>query len=181
MTMHIRPSVPADIDVILTLHLRAFGTEEGAEIADLVRNLFDDPSALPLFSFVAAVETNIIGHILFSRVSIDGPSDKINAQILAPLAVTPKHQGTGVGSRLIGYALDELKKAGTELVFVLGHPGFYSRAGFRPALPLGLAAPYRIPAEHADAWMVQTLRNGLPDNLQGTVRCSDALNRPQYW
>jgi predicted N-acetyltransferase YhbS len=179
--MRIRRSVPADVDDISTLHVRAFGCDEGPVIANLVRDLFDDPGALPLYSFVAADETEITGHILFSRVWIDGPGENYRAQILAPLAVAPKHQGTGVGSRLIGFGLDELKKAGTELVFVLGHPGYYPRTGFVPALPLGLAAPHRIPAEHADAWMVQFLRGGLAGEVKGCVRCCEALDDPRHW
>ena len=162
------------------MHRLAFGADEGPEIVNLVSNLFNDPSALPLYSYVALTGGEIVGHILFTRVTIDTNED-ISSQILAPLAVSPDHQGIGVGTKLIARGLDDLAKAGVALVFVLGHPGYYPRAGFRPALELGLAAPYPIPEKNADAWMVQDLRGGLAGNVSGCVQCSDVLNEPQHW
>jgi putative acetyltransferase len=66
-------------------------------------------------------------------------------------------------------------------VFVLGHPEYYPRFGFRPAGALGMDAPYPIPERHADAWMVQALRPGLLGQVRGTVRCADTLNDPRHW
>jgi len=37
--------------------------------------------------------------------------------------------------------------SGVSIVFVLGHPGYCRRVGFRPAGELGFAAPYPIPAK----------------------------------
>lgn len=178
--MQIRPSTPSDHEAISDAHRLAFGADEGPEIATLVNDLFGDTSALPLYSYVAVVNGKIVGHVLFTRVTID-TDEHIPCQILAPLAVIPDHQGTGVGSKLIAHGLDELAKAGVSLVFVLGHPGYYPRAGFRPALPLGLLAPYPIPEKNAGAWMVQDLRGGLASKVSGCVQCSDILNEPQHW
>jgi TPR repeat protein len=46
---------------------------------------------------------------------------------------------------------------------------------------LGYAAPYPIPDEHADAWMVQELTDGAIGAVSGTVICADALNKPEHW
>lgn len=165
----------------MQLHLQAFGDNEGPEIATLVRDLFNDQSAYPLHSFVTTDHEKIVGHILFTRVELEGAPGALSVQILAPLAVLPGCHGSGIGNRLMDYGLSELKKNGVELVFVLGHPEYYPRAGFTPAIPLGLTAPYPIPEENADAWMVQELSEGLLGNVKGRVRCSDVLNEPQYW
>ncbi len=179
--MEIRHSLPADLGDILHVHRRAFGADEGPVIAELVRDLFEDPSALPVFSYIALDGETIAGHILFTRARIEGKDEDLSHQILAPLAVLPEHQSGGVGLGLIDHGLQELQRNGVDLVFVLGHPGYYPKAGFSPALPLGLAAPYPIEEKNIGAWMVKELRVGLIGDVKGTVRCADVLDRPEHW
>jgi predicted N-acetyltransferase YhbS len=177
----IRHTSEADLESICDLHRAAFGETEGPEIVDLIRGLFDDATALPLLSLAAEEDGKIVGHVLFTCVGIEGCERDVKAQILAPLAVSPTHQKSGVGGSLIREGLEQLAAAGVDLVFVLGHPGYYPRFGFRPAGCLGLSAPYPIPAEHEDAWMVQELRAAILERVKGTVQCADVLSRPQYW
>jgi predicted N-acetyltransferase YhbS len=179
--LEIRHSSESDRPEIENIHLKAFGEQEGPEIADLVNRLLDDKTAKPILSLVAAENEKIIGHIIFTRVQITQTSEQIAARILAPLAVLPGFQGKGVGSKLIREGLDQLKQSGVALVFVLGHPDYYPRSGFTPAGKLGYHAPYHIAKEHADAWMVQELRPGVIGRIKGKVLCSDSLNHPKYW
>ena len=74
-----------------------------------------------------------------------------------------------------------MSESGVELVFVLGHPEYYPRHGFTPAGALGFEAPYPIPDEHAEAWMVQELRPGVIGSVCGRVICADMLNKPEHW
>ena len=74
-----------------------------------------------------------------------------------------------------------MRREGTGLVFVLGHPGYYPRFGFEPAGRLGFKAPYPIPDEAAEAWMVQELSPGFIGRVSGTVRCCEVLDRPEHW
>jgi predicted N-acetyltransferase YhbS len=87
----------------------------------------------------------------------------------------------GVGTRLIEAGLTELKQVGVDLVFVLGHPGYYPRCGFTPAGVLGFEAPYPIPEKNAAAWMVQDLSGAAIGKVSGKVGCAAALDRPAYW
>ena len=141
--------------------------------------MLDDPSAEPIYSIVAWRSHEIIGHVLFTAVKIQ-PSD-VSAQILAPLAVSPNQQGSGIGTKLIEESLVIMGSNGVELVFVLGYPQYYSRFGFTPAGAQGLQAPYPIPPKNADAWMVKELSHGAIESNQGTVRCCNALDAAQYW
>ena len=93
----------------------------------------------------------------------------------------PDIQKQGIGGRLIERGLQLLSRSGVDLVFVLGHPEYYPRYGFKPAGHLGFEAPYPIPDEHADAWMVQALRPGVIGSVSGKVICADALNKLEYW
>ena len=148
--------------------------------AELVRALLADPSAQPTLSLLALRGERALGHILFSRARLE-PDRHCSIALLAPLAVVPSAQGRGIGGRLIAAGLASLAASGVELVFVLGHPGYYPRHGFRPAGALGFAAPYPIPPEHGDAWMVLALRPGMIGRCRGKLICARALDRPEYW
>lgn len=180
--MKIRKSTESERNEILYIHSQAFGEVKGPEIAKLVNDLLDDETAMPLLSLVAVENDILIGHILFTKAVVTGAeSNKISAQLLAPLAILPDEQNKGIGERLINEGLRLLKESGTELVFVLGHPAYYPRCGFIPSGEQGFEAPYPIPEEHAGAWMVQELNGDVLKNNSGKVQCSKVLNEPQHW
>lgn len=176
--MEIRETTAKDLEDILNVERLAFGYEKEAE---LVSDLLNDPSAKPILSLLAFEDGKAVGHILFTRAELINTSDKVNVSILAPLAVLPDYQKQGVGGKLIRKGLEILKKRDVELVFVLGHPAYYPKYGFNPAGIKGLHAPYPIPEEHADAWMVQELKTGVIGTVKGEVKCSDELNKPEHW
>jgi len=178
--LSLRPTRDSDRATVLELHRAAFGPEEGPVIADLVEALLDDPTAQPRLSLLAEHAGGALGHILFTRATLSPDPGGLRAQLLAPLAVRPETQGTGVGGVLIRDGLARLRQDGVDLVFVLGHPGYYPRHGFRPCREV--AAPYPIPPQHAEAWMVQALRPGALDRAQGSILgCARAIDRREYW
>jgi putative acetyltransferase len=172
----IAAATPADRDDVLRVERAAFPDED---VAGLVAALLDDSGARPLLSLVARDEGKPVGHILFSAARLDGASRDVPISILAPLAVVPEAQRRGIGGRLIEHGIQLLTEAGIELVFVLGDPGYYPRHCFTAASPCGLAAPYPISPD--DAWMVRALRPDVVGAVRGTVRCADAMDRPEYW
>jgi putative acetyltransferase len=176
----IRKSSNTDINALLSVQRLAFGDDEGPEIIDLVTNLLADPSAKPLLSLIAVDEEAVLGHVLFTRAQVT-PTNNVSAAILAPLAVVPPSQRQGIGGELIKAGLKILSGHGVELVFVLGHPEYYPRYGFRPAGKLGFEAPYPIAPAVAEAWMVQELSLGLIGSVKGKVVCAKTLDRPEYW
>lgn len=176
--MIIRQTNDQDLDAIVAVHESAFGQNDEAL---LTANLLADPSAVPRLSLLAVLDEKASGHILFTGAMIAGIEESISASILAPLAVAPEVQGRGIGGDLIREGLRILGEKKTDLVFVLGHPGYYPRFGFQPAGVCNLNAPYPIPPQHADAWMVQELRKGAIATVQGRVMCADTLNKPEYW
>jgi predicted N-acetyltransferase YhbS len=177
----IRQSRDSDVAAIGDVHREAFDPEQGREIVDLMNGLLADETARPILSLVAEVEGRIVGHVLFSAVRIPGAYQHVRAQILAPLAVLPSFQGLGVGGALIREGLGQLSATGVGLVFVLGHPAYYPRFGFQAAGRLGLTAPYPIPREHQEAWMVQELKPGQLGVVRGEVSCARTLDSPEHW
>lgn len=178
MAVAIREAGPADLEAVLATEWSAF---ERDDIVELTRDMLADPTAEPLLSLIAFVDDRPVGHVLFTAARVEGDSQSPRTAILAPLAVIPESQGDGIGTALVEAGLDRLRAAGTELVFVLGHPGYYPRFGFRPAGALGLDAPYPIPAKDADAWMVLDLAGGSLGRVRGVVICCNALSKPEHW
>ncbi len=179
--MEIRKSHDSDRLNIQQIHTEAFGRIKGPEIANLVNGLFEDKTAEPRLSLVALEKGELTGHILFSKVTLLKSPHPVSASILAPLAVLPGSQSAGVGKALIKEGLFQLKQAGVDLVFVLGHPDYYPHSGFTPAGVLGFEAPYPIPKKDAGAWMVTALFPDVLGRAKGRVRCAQVLNRPEHW
>lgn len=179
--LRIRPATDFDLRAIEDTYHNAFGPGQGQEIVQLVNGLLDDQTAQPRLSLVAEGENAIVAHILFTRAWLHHVQREVSIRILAPLAVGQAFQGQRIGGALIMEGLRRLDATGVELVFVLGYPGYYAKFGFRPAGALGFAAPYPIPAQHAEAWMVQALRSGVIGNIQGTIECAKALDDPRHW
>ena len=140
----------------------------------------NDPSAEPVLSLLAFADNEAVGHILFSKGHLSGNLET-SVSVLAPLAVLPSFQRQGIGGRLIKKALKKLSTNGVDVVFVVGHPEYYPRHGFTPAIKLGFNTPFPIPEKDRNAWMVQELRSGVIGTVSGKVICCDSLNKPEYW
>ncbi len=124
----IRPEQEQDHDAIAAVITQAFAEMEHSDqteaaIVAALRNA----GALSL-SLVAEDEAQVIGHVAFSPVTIDGKN--VGWFGLGPLSVHPDRQGGGVGGALIRQGLDQLQAQGAAGCVVLGDPGYYRRFGF---------------------------------------------------
>ncbi len=175
--MNIRESIEDDKKSIRKVHLDAFDPSEGETISQLAIDLLEDKTALPVLSLVAEQDNEIIGHIIFSSVNIEGV-EGVSAYILAPLAVTRFAQRNGIGTQLINKGLEILKERGAEIVLVYGDPNYYMRTGFKAEHNLKPPHKLKYPEE---AWMAQELVEGILTKTQGMVHCVSSLNSPEHW
>jgi len=131
----IRPEVSADKAAVHALNSAAFGRDAEADLVDALR----DERAVVL-SLVAEEDGHLVGHVLYSRLTLDPP--RAGGSSLAPVAVAPKRQKHGIGARLIAEAHRMLAASGEKIVFVLGDPGYYSRFGFSADAAKTFHTPY---------------------------------------
>lgn len=162
----IRPAVESDAAVIRRINEDAFG---GAEEADLVEALRVDGDVL--VELVACHGPAVIGHILFSRLAIEGgEAESVPAAALAPMAISPAHQNSGIGSTLVREGLAACRDRGIGAVVVLGHPKYYPRFGFSAANAAHLRAPFS-----GEAFMSLELVPGALDIDAASVRYAAAF------
>jgi len=164
--MRIRPEHATDIDAVRTVNLAAFDTRVEADLVEALRE-----QASPLVSLVAEDVTGVVGHILFSPVTLDGPP-RPGFMGLAPMAVLPARQRQGVGASLVREGLERCRQIGAGAVVVLGHADYYPRFGFVPASRFGLRCQYGVPDE---AFMALELLPGAFAGRSGTVRYHPAF------
>ena len=147
-----RAETSADIAAIREINLAAFGTSDEA---DLVEALRADPSWIPGLSIVSGDrDGNLVGHALLTRCHIG----ETPALCLAPCAVLPSHQRTGVGSAAIRTGLQAARDMGEQYVVVLGHPTYYPRFGFGRASVHGI----HLSIEVADGALMAMSLHGSP-------------------
>lgn len=95
-------------------------------------------------SLVAEIDGRIVGHIVFSPVTLsDGTSDWYGQ---GPVSVLPAFQRQGIGKALIAEGLSRLKSLHARGVCLVGHPDYYRKFGFRNAPELCLMTCRRRPS-----------------------------------
>ena len=159
--MVVREEESQDGQAVRSVNLTAFETAAEANLVDALRQ-----QARPLVSLVAQEGAEIVGHIMFSPVSLASHAE-LNLMGLAPMAVMPAHQRKGVGSALVRAGLERCRARGVGAVVVLGHPSYYPRFGFQPSVRFGIVSEYDAPPE---AFMVLELQPGYLSGASGTVK-----------
>jgi putative acetyltransferase len=157
----IRNEEEKDYPAVRALNASAFESLAEANLVDALRK-----QVRPVISLVAEDNKKIVGHIMFSPVSLSGhPSLKIMG--LAPMAVARAHRNKGIGSSLVRAGLERCKELGFGAVVVLGHPGYYPRFGFSPSARFGIDCEFEAPEE---AFMVVELQPNYLHSKSGTIK-----------
>ncbi len=127
MQTHIIRNVhDADHDGVQAVVKAAFGQDDEAA---LVERLW--AAGAITIERLAEIDGEVVGYCAFSPVTC---TPKLDGELLglAPVAVAPDYQRTGLGSAMIEDGLKACREAGARLIAVLGHPEYYARFGFEP-------------------------------------------------
>lgn len=166
--MKIREEVIYDIDKIWELNSEVFETEAEANLVNTLRD-----SECTFVSLIAETDGKVVGHILFTPVVLTGCENNLKIMGLAPMAVLGQYQNKGIGSKLVEAGLARCKLLGSDIVVVLGHPGYYSKFGFAPSVKYGIKSEYEVPDE---VFMLLELFPGALNNHKGVIKYHDAFN-----
>ena len=166
-----------------SIQIRQAKSQDYATIFGLLTTAFDSAAEAKLVeelqaadgivvSLVAEAAGIIVGHIIFSEVTLSGnPGLKITG--LAPVAVLPDFQRRGIGQALIEAGIEACTEKGYDATVVLGHPDYYPRFGFRPSTEFGFKSVYEVPDE---AFMALELSPDALSNAHGVINYHAAFN-----
>jgi putative acetyltransferase len=129
----VRPEMPSDEPAIRAVHTSAFLSPVEADLVDALRR-----SARLLVSLVVELRGDVVGHVAFSPVTVEGSTMDERGVGLAPLAVAPASQRQGLGGLLVMAGLRASENGGHRFVVLLGSPAYYGRFGFTPGSAAGL-------------------------------------------
>ncbi|RIX53702.1 GNAT family N-acetyltransferase [Paenibacillus nanensis] len=171
MQISIRPEKAGDREAIRNVNFAAFGNRN--DEADLIDRIRESESFVPELSLVAVLQQEIVGHVMLSKAAVYNGKTKHTVIALAPLAVQPEYQKQGIGKRLVQEGLKLGKELGFPLGFLIGHPDYYPKLGFKPARSFGYELKqYNVPDE---VFMVSELQDGALDSVQGEFMYPNAF------
>ncbi|MEK4299640.1 N-acetyltransferase [Oceanobacillus sp. FSL W8-0428] len=176
MNISLRQEQPEDYHHTEILIEQAFRNEEMSDKQEhfLVQRIRRSDAFIPELSIVAVNQQDeIIGQILFSKISIKNQEQTTESLALAPISVHSDYQKQGIGSMLMNKGLKKAKEAGYNSVIVLGHPDYYPHFGFKLASLWGIEAPFDVPDE---AFMALELEKDAFKNVIGVVQYSEAFS-----
>jgi putative acetyltransferase len=159
--IEIRSERPEDYPEVREVNERAFGGVAEAMLVEMLR-----AASRAVVSLVAVDQNRVVGHVLFSPVTVAEAPENFSGVGLAPMSVLPEFQNRGIGSRLVREGLEVCRQRGYEVVVVLGHIAYYPRFGFVRAKDCGLDNEYNA----VDSFMVMELRKGVLDRIHGLVK-----------
>ena len=180
-TVEVRAESQGDALAIRSVHEQAFGGPLEARLVEMLRS-----ADRVVLSLVAVAEGNVLGHVLFSPVTVEPPSPDLRWVALGPIGVLPAHQGRGIGSRLVREGLDRCRSMDCDGVVLVGAPEYYSRFGFVQGKRVGNDERVRrrsgFPGNRATAGRAggvrghHTLRAGVQEGDGAPVRLTVASN-----
>jgi len=169
-----------DIEEINKLFIKTFsdseGKEEGHIIGKLTNDLMTNTGSNDLYCFVATESDKIIAGVFFSRLTFE--SD-IETFMLSPMATLTKHQGKGVGQKLINFGHNTLKKYGVRVVVTYGDINFYSKVGYKQITEDMIKAPLAL--SMPEGWLGQSLISDKLDAIDDKPSCVKEFNKPELW
>lgn len=127
--MIIRKEKNTDFESITNVTIEAFKNHPiSRQTEHFIINALRSADALTI-SLVAEVDGQIVGHIVFSPITIsDGTNEWYG---LGPVSVLPEYQRQGIGKALINKGLSLLKDIGAQGCALVGPPDYYKKFGFK--------------------------------------------------
>ncbi len=136
MNIELRLENEHDYGAVENLTREAFWDiyQPGCDEHLLANKLRDVAAFIPELDFVAELDRQIVGNIMYSKAKIVDENGREHEVIsFGPLSVLPSFQKSGIGSKLVKHTLELAREMGYKAVLIFGNPAYYHRFGFANA------------------------------------------------
>jgi predicted N-acetyltransferase YhbS len=138
--INIRKEETSDYFAVESLHREAFWNlyEPGAVEHVIVHNMRSHPAFIPELALVLLQNDTIVGSIFYTHAHIVRPCGNLACLVLAPVAIAPSLQRTGLGRALIDHSMHLAQQLGHGAIILQGYRHHYTCYGFVGAKKYGI-------------------------------------------
>ncbi len=131
----------------------AFCPAKGAyeTVPDFLRARRKSENYLPRLDLVAEENSELIGHLMLTKMKLPCADVQDGALLLAPVSVLPEHRNGGVGAALVREGHKRAREMGFTSIFLAGDPAYFRRFGFLPTADFGIQPNSDIPPQYVMA------------------------------
>lgn len=171
----IRNETPADCQTVETITRRAFYNlyVPGCGEHYLVHIMRDHPDFIPELDFVAELEGQVIGNVMYTKATLTDETGAVKDILtFGPVSIAPEHQRKGYGRQLLEHSFRRAAELGWDVIVIFGSPVNYVGRGFQSCRKFNVCLENgKFPA----AMMVKELKAGALDGRRWVYRDSPVM------
>lgn len=172
----IRNETQADRQAVEDITRRAFYNLyiPGCTEHYLVRVMRDHPDFIPELDFVAELDGQVIGNVMYTRAALtDEAGAVMDVLTFGPVSIAPEHQRRGYGGQLLEHSFRRAVDLGWDAVVIFGSPVNYVSRGFKSCRKFNVCLEN---GKFPSAMMVKELREGALDGRKWVYRDSPVMS-----
>lgn len=172
----IRNETQADRQAVEDITRRAFYNLyiPGCTEHYLVRVMRDHPDFIPELDFVAELDGQVIGNVMYTRAALtDEAGAVMDVLTFGPVSIAPEHQRRGYGGQLLEHSFRRAVELGWDAVVIFGSPVNYVSRGFKSCRKFNVCLEN---GKFPSAMMVKELREGALDGRKWVYRDSPVMS-----
>ncbi len=172
----IRNETQADRRTVEAVTRRAFYNvyAPGCTEHYLVRAMREHPDFIPELDFVAELNGQVIGNVMYTKAALTGQTGEVKDILtFGPVSIAPEHQRKGYGRLLLERSFLRAAELGWDVVVIFGSPANYVGLGFKSCKKFNVCLENgRFPS----AMLVKELREGALDGRRWVYRHSPVMD-----
>jgi predicted N-acetyltransferase YhbS len=134
--------------------------------------LRDHKDFVPELDYIAELDNQIIGSIMYTRSYLIHNDEKVQTLTFGPICVHPKYQRKGIGTLLIEKTKALAIEMGIPAIIIYGDPHNYCKHGFKNGIDYQVS---NMEGEYPLALLVLELEKGFFGNKQWKAQQSDVF------